>query len=41
MTEITEGPVTETLEVTFDQPGEREYFCDVHPDQMTGTITVE
>jgi plastocyanin len=41
MTEITEGPVTQTLAVSFDQPGEFEYLCDVHPDQMTGTITVE
>jgi plastocyanin len=41
MTEITEGPVTQTLEVSFDQPGEFEYFCDVHPDRMAGTITVE
>jgi len=41
MTEITEGPVTQTLTVSFDQPGEFEDLCDVHPDRMTGTITVE
>jgi plastocyanin len=40
MTEITEGPITQTLEVTFDEPGEFEYLCDVHPNDMTGTITV-
>jgi plastocyanin len=40
MTEITEGPITQTLDVTFDQPGEFEYLCDVHPNDMTGTITV-
>ena len=40
MTEITQGPVTQSLEVTFDQPGRFEFLCDVHPDQMTGTITV-
>ena len=39
-TEIAEGPVTQTLQVTFDQAGEHDYFCDVHPF-MTGTITVE
>jgi plastocyanin len=40
MTEITEGPVTQTLEVTFDEAGDFEYRCDVHPQQMQGTITV-
>ena len=41
MTEITEGPVTQTLIVSFDEPGEFEYFCEVHPAAMTGTITIE
>lgn len=40
MTDIAEGPVTQTMTVTFDQAGEYEYFCDVHPF-MTGTITVD
>jgi len=39
-TEIAEGPVTQALSVSFDQAGEHQYFCDVHPF-MTGTITVE
>jgi len=39
-TEIAAGPVTQTLQVTFDRAGEHRYFCDVHPF-MTGTITVE
>jgi plastocyanin len=40
-TEITEGPVTQELTVQFDQPGTFDYTCDVHPDQMRGTITVD
>ena len=40
-TEITEGPASQTLRVTFDEAGEYQYFCDVHPAQMKGTITVE
>ena len=39
-TEIAEGPVTQALSVSFDEAGEHQYFCDVHPF-MTGTITVE
>lgn len=39
-TDIEEGPVTQTLEVTFDDAGEFAYLCDVHPQQMRGTITV-
>jgi plastocyanin len=30
----------ESFEHTFDESGEFEYFCSIHP-QMTGTITVE
>ena len=40
-TEITAGPSTQRLEVTFDQAGAYRFFCDVHPAQMNGTITVE
>lgn len=39
-TDIEEGPATQTLDVSFDQAGRFEYFCDVHPQQMRGTITV-
>jgi plastocyanin len=39
-TEITAGPVIQTLEVTFGSSGEYTYVCDVHPQQMEGTITV-
>lgn len=39
-TDIEEGPTTQTLEVSFEEAGEFEYFCDVHPQQMRGTITV-
>lgn len=40
MTDIEAGPITQTLEVTFGDAGQFEYLCDVHPQQMTGTITV-
>ncbi|MGH9185474.1 MAG: cupredoxin domain-containing protein [Acidimicrobiales bacterium] len=40
MTEIEEGPITQSLEVTFDDAGEFAYFCDVHPQEMRGTVTV-
>lgn len=39
-TAIEEGPFTQTLEVTFDDAGQFEFFCEVHPQQMRGTITV-
>lgn len=39
-TDIEEGPTTQTLDVSFDEAGEFDYFCDVHPQQMRGTITV-
>ena len=39
-TAIEEGPTTQSLEVTFTKAGEFEYFCEVHPQQMRGTITV-
>ncbi|MGQ0618272.1 MAG: cupredoxin domain-containing protein [Acidimicrobiia bacterium] len=40
VTDIEEGPTTQTLEVSFDEVGEFEFFCDVHPQEMRGTITV-
>lgn len=39
-TAIEEGPVTQSLKVTFEEAGTFEYFCEVHPQQMRGTITV-
>lgn len=39
-TEVEPGPIKQTLRVRFDQPGQFEYLCDVHPLQMRGTITV-
>lgn len=39
-TEILAGPVVQTLEVEFTEPGEYVFFCDTHPNEMRGTITV-
>lgn len=39
-TEIAQGPVTQTLTFTIDEPGTYEFQCDVHPAQMSGTLTV-
>lgn len=33
-------PDGETVEITFDEPGEFAYFCEPH-EFMTGTVTVE
>lgn len=35
---LSEG---DSFEFTFDEPGEYDYFCAIHPTQMTGTIVVE
>ena len=40
MTDVEEGPVTQTLTVTFPEPGTYGYVCDVHPQQMQGVVTV-
>jgi plastocyanin len=37
-TELTQGPVTEELQVTLDA-GTYRYICDLHPN-MVGTLTV-
>lgn len=31
----------DSFEFTFEEPGEYDYFCAIHPAQMTGTIIVE
>jgi plastocyanin len=31
----------ENFEFTFEEPGEYTFFCVIHPDAMTGSITVE
>ncbi len=39
-TEIEEGPVTQTLTFTISQAGRYTFICDVHPNQMKGTLVV-
>lgn len=40
-TEVEEGPTTQELSFTApEEPGDYDYQCDVHPQQMTGTLTV-
>lgn len=31
----------DTFEFTFEEAGQIDFFCAIHPTQMTGTITVE
>ncbi|MBW3666042.1 MAG: cupredoxin domain-containing protein [Actinobacteria bacterium] len=31
----------DTFSFTFDEPGTYAYFCEIHPDRMRATITVE
>ncbi|MGE5596516.1 MAG: cupredoxin domain-containing protein [Hyphomicrobiales bacterium] len=38
---ILQGGKTETLKFTPPQPGQYYYQCDLHPDQMNGTLTVK
>jgi len=39
--EIIDGGTSETLSFTTPGPGSYYYQCDVHPDTMTGTLTVQ
>ncbi|MBW3579765.1 MAG: cupredoxin domain-containing protein [Actinobacteria bacterium] len=39
-TEVQNGPAIQTLSFTNDKPGSYTYVCDVHPQQMKGTLTV-
>lgn len=38
-TELENGPVTQTLRFTIDEPGTYDFVCDAHAN-MTGTIEV-
>lgn len=38
-TELENGPVTQTLRFTIDEPGTYDFVCDAHTN-MTGTIEV-
>ena len=40
-TVITSGPVTQTLTFTINEAGTYTFQCDVHPDVMNGTLTVQ
>lgn len=40
MTEVTDGPSTDTLSLGTLAPGTYFYKCDVHPTTMTGVLTV-
>jgi plastocyanin len=39
-TEVQAGPAMQTLTFTIDKPGSYTYICDVHPEQMKGTLQV-
>jgi plastocyanin len=40
--DLTEDlPVGESASITFDQAGEIDYECSLHPQQMQGTVIVE
>jgi plastocyanin len=41
MTAVAVGPVTETLALGTLRPGTYAFACDVHPQAMTGTLTVQ
>jgi plastocyanin len=39
-TDIAVGPTTQTVEITFPEPGRYDFVCQVHPVAMTGTVVV-
>jgi len=39
-TAIEEGPLTQTLTLTIEEPGSYAFVCDVHPGRMTGELVV-
>jgi plastocyanin len=40
--DLTEDlPVGESASITFDQAGEIDYECSLHPQQMQGTVIVD
>jgi len=40
MTEVTPGPVEQTLSLGQLAAGQYFYKCDVHPEAMSGMLTV-
>ncbi len=40
-TVITTGPINQVITFTINEPGTYTFQCDVHPDVMTGTLTVQ
>lgn len=38
---LTEGGKTSSVTFIIDKPGTYNFHCDVHPDEMKGTITVQ
>ncbi|MEX2237857.1 MAG: cupredoxin domain-containing protein [Dehalococcoidia bacterium] len=39
-TDVEDGPTTQQLTFTADEPGEYEFVCDAHPPQMRGRVVV-
>jgi plastocyanin len=40
-TELAQGPVEQTFTFTTPDVGTYSFNCIAHPDQMTGTLTIE
>jgi len=40
-TPITQGPDTQSITFTIDTPGEYDFFCDTHLEQMKGKLVVK
>ena len=38
---ISAGPDSQAVTFTINQPGSYRFQCDVHPDEMFGTLTVQ